>query len=96
MNNQWIGITPSFQATDLSTEKILAVHMPQLRDPSADVFSFSIELGRLGRGIEDPQWLGIHAAAGTPLPASVIGSEITIHLQLYEGCLLYTSPSPRD
>jgi len=65
--------------------------MPQLRHPTADVLAFGVELGGLSSGIEDAQRLGIHAAAGTPLPTPVIGSQIAIHLQLHEGTL---APAP--
>jgi len=65
----------------------------QLRQPATDVGALGIEASRLGVGVEDAQRFGVHAAAGTPLPAAVVGGQIAVHQALHEGPL---APAPVD
>ena len=53
----------------------------------ADVFGLGVEFFGLGAGVEDAQRFGIHATAGTPLPAAIVGRQIAIHQALHEGPL---------
>ena len=46
-----------------------------------------VELGGLGGGVEDAQGLGVHAAAGAPLPAAIVGGQVAIHQVLHEEAL---------
>ena len=63
-----------------------------LLDLTADVLRGNRELGNFDGGVSDSgegRWT-VHAAVDLGVPAPVISSA------LYERCLLYTSPSPRD
>ena len=59
--------------------------MAQLRQPGADVGAIGIELAGLGGRVEDAQRFGVHAAAGAPLPAAVVGGQVAIHQARHEG-----------
>jgi len=67
------GIAAALQWGDLTVDQIGVGHMAQLRQPGADVDGVGIKFAGLGGGVENPQGFGIHAAAGTPLPAAVVG-----------------------
>ena len=52
--------------------------------PLANVFAVGVEFLRLTGGVENAQGLRIHAARGTPLPATVVGRQIAIKQLLHE------------
>ena len=76
--HDWRGVAASLNRGDLTAQEVLRVHVPELRQPGPDVVAFGIELAGLSRWVEDPEGLGVHPAAGTPLPITVVSSEIPI------------------
>ena len=80
------GVAPPLQGGDLAGDQLLGAHVGQLGQPGADVGGVGVEFGGLGGRVEDPQGLGIHATAGAPLPAAVVGGQIPIHQVFHEGC----------
>ena len=63
---------------------------PAFYDILANLISYSIAIAR-------PSWITQEPQNGTVQPGETVGVEIVFDAAgLFGGCLLYTSPSPRD
>ena len=85
-----LRVTTSLQCGDVAANQIFGVDVSKLRQPATDVVGLWIKFAGLGEGIENSQRLGVHATAGAPLPAAIVGRQIAIHFMGHEKGLSVT------